>query len=80
MAFERSVVVDSKAAAQSEWQQMPEFVQEKQEPFAKIIFRFETEDDLNAFSDLIGQKLTSKTKSSWHPYRPHRDPDRRIYK
>ena len=80
MAFEKSVVVDSKPAAQSEWQQMPEFVQEKQQPFAKIIFRFETEDDLNALSDLIGQKLTSKTKSSWHPYRPHRDPDRRIYK
>ena len=80
MAFERSVVVDSKSTAQSEWQQMPEFVQEKQEPFAQIIFRFETEDDLSAFAELIGQKLTGKTKSAWHPHRPHRDPERRIYK
>jgi hypothetical protein len=80
MAFERSVVVDSKSAAQSEWQQMPEFVQEKQEPFAQIIFRFETEDDLDAFAELIGQKLTGKTKSAWHPHRPHRDPERRVYK
>ena len=80
MAFERSVVVDSKSAAQSEWQQMQEFVQEKQEPFAQIIFRFETEDDLDAFAELIGQKLTGKTKSAWHPHRPHRDPERRVYK
>jgi hypothetical protein len=80
MAFEKSVVIDSKSMAQSEWQQMPEFVQEKQEPFAQIIFRFETEDDLDAFAELIGQKLTGKTKSAWHPHRPHRDPERRIYK
>ena len=80
MAFEKSVVIDSKSMAQSEWQQMPEFVQEKQEPFAQIIFRFETEDDLDAFAELIGKKLTGKTKSAWHPHRPHRDPERRIYK
>ncbi|MCB1711160.1 MAG: hypothetical protein KDH96_01380 [Candidatus Riesia sp.] len=49
------------------WKDMPEFVQEKQEPFSKIIVRFETEEDLNEFSKLIGQKLTPKTKSIWHP-------------
>lgn len=51
---------------------MPEFVQEKQEPYAKIIFRFENEKDLQDFAKLIGQKLTNKTKSSWHPFKPHR--------
>lgn len=50
-----------------EWDGMPEFEQEKQEPFSKIIVRFETEDDLQEFANLIGQKLTSKTKSIWHP-------------
>jgi len=55
----------------SHWQGMPEFVQEKQEPFAKIIVRFETEEDLQEFSKLIGQKLTAKTKSIWHPFRSH---------
>lgn len=54
-----------------EWVDMPEFVQEKQEPYAKIIFRFETKEDLEAFSKLIGQKLTEKTKSAWYPYKPH---------
>ena len=80
MAFEKSVVVDSKLMAQSEWQQMPEFVQEKQAPFACINFRFENEHDLHEFAEIVGQKLTSKTKSAWYPFRPHRDPDRRIYK
>ncbi len=50
-----------------EWLDMPEFVQEKQEPFSKIIIRFANEDDLNEFSEIIGQKLTPKTKSIWHP-------------
>ncbi|MDH3325875.1 MAG: hypothetical protein OEM38_04055 [Gammaproteobacteria bacterium] len=54
------------------WDGMPEFVQEKKEPYSKIIFRFENEDDLQEFAELIGQKLTSKTKSSWHPFKPHR--------
>jgi hypothetical protein len=57
---------------QEEWKDMPEFVQEKQdEAYAKIIFRFENEEDLQAFAKLIGQKLTNKTKSSWHPYKSH---------
>ncbi len=53
------------------WGGMPEFEQERQEPYAKIIFRFESEEDLNEFASLIGQKLTAKTKSSWHPFKPH---------
>ena len=50
-----------------EWKDMPEFVQEKQEPYAKIIVRFETKEDLEEFATLINQKLTQKTKSIWHP-------------
>ena len=45
------------------WQNMPEFIQKKNEPFAKIIIRFETEEDLQEFAEMIGQKLTRKTKS-----------------
>lgn len=54
-----------------EWNDMPEFVQEKQEPYAKIIFRFECEDDLKEFAELIGQKLNKKTKSAWYPFKSH---------
>jgi hypothetical protein len=49
------------------WAGMPEFVQEKQEPYCKIIVRFASEKDLQEFSELINQKLTNKTKSIWHP-------------
>jgi hypothetical protein len=50
-----------------EWKDMPEFVQERQDPYAKIIIRFETKEDLEEFAKLINQKLTQKTKSIWHP-------------
>jgi hypothetical protein len=50
-----------------EWKNMPEFVQEKQDPYAKLIIRFATQEDLEEFSKLINQKLTNKTKSIWHP-------------
>ena len=50
-----------------EWKDMPEFVQEKQEPYAKIIVRFANKEDLEEFSIMIQQKLTQKTKSIWHP-------------
>lgn len=53
--------------AEKEWQCMPEFVQEKQEPFSKIIIRCETEEDLKELEKLLGQPLTPKTKSIWHP-------------
>jgi hypothetical protein len=50
-----------------EWLNMPEFIQEKQEPYAKIIIRFDNEKDLNDFSKLINQPLNKKTKSIWFP-------------
>lgn len=53
------------------WQDMPEFVQDRQEPHACINIRFETEADLQEFAQLIDQKLTHKTKSIWFPFRSH---------
>lgn len=50
-----------------EWLDMPEFVQEKQEPYAKIIIRFDNKKDLETFSKLIQQPLNKKTKSIWFP-------------
>lgn len=62
------------------WEGMPEFVQFKQEPYAKIVFRFEDEASLQEFAALIGQRLTAKTKSAWFPFKPHRkDGPRTVY-
>lgn len=57
---------------ENEWVGMPEFIQNKKTEYCKIIFRFDSENDLQEFSRLIGQKLTNKTKSSWFPFKPHR--------
>lgn len=56
----------------AEWAEMPEFIQEKQRPYAQIVIRFDSEDALQEFAKLINQKLTKKTKSIWHPYKSHR--------
>ena len=50
-----------------EWQNMPEFVQENQEPFQSVIVHFETKQDRNNFAKLIDQNITYRTPSIWFP-------------
>lgn len=52
---------------EDEWHGMPEFVQEAQKPYAQIVVRFDDQEGLDDFSRLIGQPLTNRTKSIWHP-------------
>lgn len=52
---------------QAEWAGMPEFDQEDLAPEKQILVNFATLDDYEDFQRLIGQKLTEKTKSTWHP-------------
>jgi hypothetical protein len=66
-------------ASHPEWVGMPEFVQEKKEPFSQLIIRFETEADLSEFAEIIGQKLTPRTKSIWHPFKSHWRSERKVY-
>ena len=58
---------DKHKEALEHWKGMPEFIQEKQEPFKKLIVRFDSQEDVDKFADLIGQKITPKTKSIWFP-------------
>jgi hypothetical protein len=58
----------NEAEWKKEWEGMPEFIQEKTDkPYAQITFRFANEEDLKDFAKIIGQKLSNKTKSAWHP-------------
>jgi hypothetical protein len=50
-----------------EWVGMPDFIQEKKEPYQKIIVRFNSQEEVEEFARLIGQNITPKTKSIWHP-------------
>jgi hypothetical protein len=52
---------------ENEWQDMPEYVQKDLEPVKSISVHFETLEDMYAFSVLIGQKLTPKTRCVWYP-------------
>lgn len=53
------------------WIDMPEFVQEKVIPFATVEVRFDNEEELQKFAEIIGQNLTNKTKSAWYPQKSH---------
>ena len=59
--------IEPEATPETEWVGMPEFVQEKKEAYATIKIRFDNEEDLQEFSKMIGQPLTNRTKSIWHP-------------
>jgi hypothetical protein len=63
--------IDQFSSWSKEWQGMPEFIQQKKEPFAKIILRVESKENLDELSKLLGQKLTPKTKSIWFPFKSH---------
>ena len=48
------------------WIQMPEFIYEDVEPYAKIEFTF-NKDDLELAKEMFNQSMTDKTKSVWFP-------------
>tara|TARA_R110000824_G_scaffold380262_1_gene572607 strand:- start:2628 stop:2906 length:279 start_codon:yes stop_codon:yes gene_type:complete len=50
-----------------EWQGMPEFIQEKRDPFHMLQIRFANEKDYWEFAKLIEQNITKKTLSIWYP-------------
>ena len=62
---------NTKSFYDEHWVGMPEFIQEKQEPYAKIIIRVDNKQDLAELSRLLGQKFTPKTKSAWFPFKSH---------
>lgn len=49
------------------WTGMPEFLQTRQDPVASMTVRFDSLADLNDFAQRIGQPITPRTKSLWHP-------------
>lgn len=49
------------------WVGMPEFEQKDKNNYKTIYVHFRTKEDYEDFAKVIGQKLTPKTKSIWHP-------------
>jgi hypothetical protein len=52
---------------QKEWQGMPEFVQDDMKSISSVMVNFLTVEDMNAFSELIGKRITFTTKSVLFP-------------
>jgi len=56
-------------SVEQEWEAsgMPEFKSEDLSGVRQIIVHFRTHEDAYAFSELLGQSITDKTKSLWYP-------------
>ena len=52
---------------EKEWQGMPEFNQDDLTPHRQLIVSFNSDKDIQRFSELIKQTITKKTKSIWFP-------------
>lgn len=50
-----------------EWEGMPEFIAEDLKAIASVTINFLTVEDMNAFSKLIGRRITFQTKSILFP-------------
>jgi len=50
-----------------EWKGMPECNQEDKTAFKSLTVNFATQGGVDAFAELIGQAITKKTRSIWHP-------------
>lgn len=69
--MEQPTLIETPSFFDEHWTDMPEFEQNKKEPYACIKIRFKSESDLQDFAQLIDQKLTQKTKSTWFPFKSH---------
>lgn len=46
---------------------MPEFEQNDNPPFRKLIISFRNQEDFDEFAEKLDQRVTDKTKSIWYP-------------
>jgi len=49
------------------WKGMPEYEMKQHKPFRTIHINFETEEDLQKFSELIEQKIYPNRNNYWYP-------------
>jgi ParB-like chromosome segregation protein Spo0J len=69
-------VVDDPLA---EWENMPEFVSEDNTAYRTLYVHFETEEDVQNFSKLVGQQLSDKTKFIWYPEQKNMNTESKRY-
>lgn len=60
-------VEEGETDALAEWEGMPEFKQEDKTAYRSIHIHFACQDHVDQFAELIGQKITDKTRMVWFP-------------
>jgi len=65
---------------EKEWQNMPEYSNNDLEPYQTIKIHFESQEDVENFSKLIGQQITIKTRFVWFPKQDKHRYYSKIYK
>lgn len=63
----QDVLFGEQESWRDEWQGMPEYEQKNLLPEYSIRINFASYDEMQKFSVLIGQTITSKTQSLWFP-------------
>jgi len=64
---EKEMLMADEKEWKKHWVGMPEFTQEDNPPYKKIIVSFRNKEDYQEFAKIMNQKLTEKTKSIWYP-------------
>lgn len=64
---EQARLFDERDNPEEHWRGMPEFEQKDQTAWKQITVNFARKEDLEAFSRLINQTVTEKTRSLWYP-------------
>lgn len=67
------------SGAQDHWSGMPEFNQPANGPFRTLLVHFDSPQAVEAFSILIGRRLTDKTKYLWYPEQEKRSASGVVY-
>lgn len=52
---------------ENEWKGMPEFNMKPEVPILTIKISFKTKEDIQKFSELIGQKVSFNIENYWYP-------------
>lgn len=63
----------SRFSAEEEWEGMPEFEQEDKTAYQTLLVHFDNQVDVQAFANLVRQKITEKTKFIWYPEKERMD-------
>lgn len=72
IGFEKIVKVNAHArqiagSAEEEWKGMPEFAQADKTAYRSIHVHFANEEAVQKFAELVGHKITEKTRYLWYP-------------